>query len=177
MKKHNIILLITVLLPCVCFAEMDRFLEGVEDIPGIENIRNWDKSDWHHAANHGHPEIQHLLGMKYEMGSGVRQDYKESAKWYLKAAKQNHFTAQYMLGDLYFSGKGVRQSYSQAMMWYLKAVEQGHTGACISIGNMYLNGYGVKKDIKAAKEWYGKACDRGYQKGCDKYRKLNEAGY
>ena len=104
MKKHNIILLITVLLPCVCFAEKPEFVQGIDDIPGIENIRNWDKSDWHNAANHGHPEIQHLLGMKYEIGSGVRQDYKESAKWYLKAVEQGHTGACISIGNMYLNG-------------------------------------------------------------------------
>ncbi len=38
------------------------------------------------------------LGMMYENGHGVTQDYKEAVNWYRKAAEQGYATAQRNLG-------------------------------------------------------------------------------
>jgi TPR repeat protein len=58
------------------------------------------------------------MGMLYETGFGVTQDYKEAAAWYKKAADQGNAKAQYNLGALYERGNGVPQDYVQALKWY-----------------------------------------------------------
>ncbi len=40
------------------------------------------------------------LGMMYELGSGVEQNFNESFKWFLKAANQGADIAQYNVGKL-----------------------------------------------------------------------------
>ena len=42
----------------------------------------------------GIPKAQYNLGVSYDHGVGVPQDYAEAVKWYRKAAKQGHPTAQ-----------------------------------------------------------------------------------
>ena len=68
---------------------------------------------------------QFLLGLMYDRGRGVPQDYKEAAKWYRKAAEQGDSLAQGELGWLYNVGKGVVQDDKEAAKWYAKAAEQG----------------------------------------------------
>jgi TPR repeat protein len=58
-----------------------------------------------------------------------KQDYKQAAHWFTKAAEQGHAKAQYNLGSMYAKGEGVPQSYQQAVHWYGKAAEQGNTNA------------------------------------------------
>jgi TPR repeat protein len=57
------------------------------------------------------------LGMLYEKGLGVPQDYAEAAKWYRTAADRGHSGAQMALGYLYIVGKGVPQDFVVAHMW------------------------------------------------------------
>src|SRR5664279_1979980 len=60
------------------------------------------------AAN-GDAAAQWVLGVRYEHGKGVPQDYAQAAAWYRKAAEQGNATAQWLLGDLYDLGHGVPQ--------------------------------------------------------------------
>ncbi|MGE3259322.1 MAG: tetratricopeptide repeat protein [Geobacter sp.] len=65
----------------------------------------------------------------YYKGEGVKQDYKQAAKWYQKAADQGHASAQYNLGIVYENGYGITQNYSIAHMWYNIAGANGKAGA------------------------------------------------
>jgi TPR repeat protein len=78
----------------------------------------------------------------YDNGQGVTQDYKESVKWYTKAAEQGNDSAQCNLGVMYNNGEGVPQDYKEAVKWYTKAAEQGYAQAQYNLGLMYYNGQG-----------------------------------
>ena len=140
-----------------------------DDVPNFKKMLQ--------AAEQGNVDAQFNLGVMYENGRGVRQDYIQAVQWYRKAAEQGIAQAQYNLGLMYRNGQGVRQDYAQAEQWYRKAAEQGIAQAQYNLGVMYANGLGVRQNYKIAKEWFGKACDNGFQPGCDAYRKLNQAGY
>ncbi len=74
-------------------------------------------------AEQGHSDTQIMLGMLYELGVGIPQDYKEAAKWFLLAAEQGDPVAQSTLGWLYFAGEGVPQDYNEAAKWFRLADE------------------------------------------------------
>ena len=76
-------------------------------------------------AEKGDAKAQFVLGLKYDTGKGVRQDYTEAEKWYRKAAEQGYAEAQFNLGTMYDEGRGVRQDYAEAAKWYRKAKDQG----------------------------------------------------
>ena len=57
------------------------------------------------------------MGVLYEKGKGVPQDYKEAVKWYRLAAEQGYVKAQINLGTIYSEGAGVPQDYVLALMW------------------------------------------------------------
>lgn len=44
-------------------------------------------------AEQGDAEAQYLVGAAYSRGFGVKQDYSEAVKWWLKAAEQGHADA------------------------------------------------------------------------------------
>lgn len=77
-------------------------------------------------AEQGNVEAQHKLGRMYEEGLGVKQDYKEAVKWYLKAAEKGHAQSQYKLGTMYALGKGVSKDTLEAGKWFGKAAGQGY---------------------------------------------------
>ncbi len=120
-----------------------------------------DFSDLKSKAEQGDAHSQVDLGLLYENGKGVPQDYKEAAKWYLKAAEQGNAIAQTGLGFMYYQGKGVPQDYTKAVKWYLKSAELGNAFSQNSLGDAYRDGNGVNQDYKEAVEWYRKAAEQG----------------
>jgi len=66
----------------------------------------------------------YYLGIIYENGLGVSQDYQEAAKLYWKASHdQSVAGAQVRLGRMYQDGRGVEKSFSGALTWYDRAKE------------------------------------------------------
>ena len=68
-------------------------------------------------AEQGNAEAQYSLGVMYDNGQGVTQNYAEAVKWYRKAADQGDARAQFNLGIMYAKGEGVPQDYVQAHKW------------------------------------------------------------
>ncbi len=53
--------------------------------------------EWHLLANKGDANAQNNLGVMYQNGQGILQEYKEAVKWYTKASEQGVASAQYNL--------------------------------------------------------------------------------
>ena len=102
------------------------------------------------------------MGICYNNGQGVPQDYALAVAWYRKAAEQGHAAAQNNLANCYYNGQGVAQDYVEAASWYRKAAEQGNTDAQNSLGNRYYWGEGVQQDYALAVAWYRKAAEQGH---------------
>ena len=97
-------------------------------------------------------KAQYNLGVMYEEGRGVQQDYQQAAAWYEKAANQGYVQAQNNLGAWY----EVHRDYEQAMFWYQKAANQGHARSQLNLGLLYYDGKGVAQDEQQAKAWWQK---------------------
>ena len=76
------------------------------------------------TAEQGDAEAQFNLGVIYDEGQGVPQDYAEAAKWYRMAAEQGDADAQFILGVMYDEGQGVPKDDTEAVKWYRLAAEQ-----------------------------------------------------
>lgn len=68
-------------------------------------------------AEHGLAPAQTWLGVMFETGRGVPQNYTEAAMWYRRAAEQGDSLAQYSLGLLYDRGQGVPRDVIEASKW------------------------------------------------------------
>jgi len=112
-------------------------------------------------AEFGDASAQYKLGLMYDFGNGVPQDYRKAAYWYTKAAEQGNAWAQYNLGNEYRKGEGVPKDYKKAFYWFTKAAEQGDAYAQHSLGHMYDFGKGVTQNYKKAFYWYTKAAEQG----------------
>ena len=53
-----------------------------------------EKDNVFKQAEKGDAKAQFVLGLKYDTGKGVPQDYAEAAKWYRKAKDQGVASAQ-----------------------------------------------------------------------------------
>ena len=109
------------------------------------------------AAEKGHTLSQTLVGMFYEKGELVEQNYLKAKFWYEKSAKHGEPCAQYNLGLLFENGQGVALDYPKAAKLYKSAYRKGHKGAIKQLGRMYELGIAVNKDIERAKELYVKS--------------------
>ena len=104
---------------------------------------------------------QYNLGVLYDEGRDVKQDYSKAAYWYGKAAEQGYASAQFNLGTLYYNGQGVVQDYSKAVHWFEKAAEQRDIKAQYILGTLYDKGQGVEQDFTKAVYWFEKAAKQG----------------
>lgn len=112
------------------------------------------------AAAQGNARAQTMIGMMYENGLGVGQDYGQAATWYLKAANQGEVGGEAAIGRLFFL-MDQDKYYRLAMDWLHKAADQGNAEAQYYIGLMYVAGRGVAQDTREGLLWLGKSAAQG----------------
>jgi uncharacterized protein len=116
-------------------------------------------------AESGTAEDTYNLGMRFERGIVVRQNYPEAARWYRLSAMQAFPDAQYKLCELSEQGRGLPQDYQEALRWCGLAADQGHGPAMFMLGRLYHTGHGVPRDVVRAHMWYNLASAYGYEEG------------
>jgi hypothetical protein len=75
------------------------------------------------AAERELPDAENELGVRYQDGDGVEQNYVQAAYWFRKAAEHvpdlgGAGQGRNNLGNLYVQGHGVLKDYVQAYMWF-----------------------------------------------------------
>ena len=55
------------------------------------------------------------IGVMYQCGDSVAQDFAKAYKWYRRGLKNGNTKANYYIGYLYYKGFGVEQSYKTAL--------------------------------------------------------------
>ena len=74
---------------------------------------------WYNAAaRQGDPASAFTLGLLYQKGDGVPQDYKEAVKWFRLGAEQGHISSLFNLGKSYLLGQGVQKDIIYSYMWF-----------------------------------------------------------
>ncbi len=114
------------------------------------------------AAEQGDADAQNNLGLMYENGLGVLQNYAEAVRWFRKAADRGHIYVWFNLGRMYAEGLGVPQDYVQAHMWFnliaLRSSGEDHDDA-VKARN-FVEGHMTPVEIgeaeKLAREWLEK---------------------
>ena len=104
----RIIIFVLLMLPAGLFAQ-------IQDFDATKSL-----------AEQGYASAQLNLGMMYDRGEGVPEDFKEAAKWYRLAAEQGNDNAQSNIGLMYEYGAGVLQDNATAHMWYNVSAANGN---------------------------------------------------
>ena len=81
------------------------------------------------AALQGYAPAQYNLGLMYDKGQGVPQDYAEAVKWFRLAAQKGIASEQNNLGTMYANGQGVPQDVVKAHLWFNLASASGNGNA------------------------------------------------
>ena len=85
----------------------------------------------------------HNLGVLYDKGQGVRQDYRKAYELYKKTCDMKYGGLSCgALGSMYENGEGVRQNLSTAKQYYGKACDLGSQIGCDNYRK--LNNQGVQ---------------------------------
>ncbi len=114
-------------------------------------------------AERGNVLAQYKLGLMYNNGEGVRQNFGKAAKWFNRAAIQDYAPAQTRLAIKYEKGQGVTRNYREAVNWYRHGAEQGNAIAQYRLGRMYVLGRGVRRDYTEAVVWFNLAATQGVE--------------
>ena len=101
------------------------------------------------------------LGMMYEDGAAVEQDYGIARQYYLHAAEKNEPGAYLRLGIFYEQGFGVEKSMDTALRYYQKAADLGLADGFILLGNVYADEISDYYNRDEAIRNYQKAADLG----------------
>lgn len=106
------------------------------------------------------PWCQVNIGVLYEKGQGVAQDYKKAIEWYKKAADQGDEVAMRNIGLSYWEGSGVPKNCDEAMKWLKLATEKGDVNAMKCIAACYTDP-DYKIDYDEYRKWLNKAINAG----------------
>ena len=105
-------------------------------------------------SDRGDASAQYHLGVMYDTGEGVPQDFSEAIKWFRKAADQGNAYAQHNLGVMHDIGRGVPHDDVEAATWYRKAADQGARPRSSNWARWYRQGRGVPQDYVEAHKWF-----------------------
>lgn len=152
--------------PNDCYFAAHEYMIGENGVKWYNKAANYYKL----ACDGGVYKACSNLGILYQNGLGVKQNYDVSVQLYKLACSRFEPDACNNLGVLSEEGIFVNKNYSDALALYGRACQGGSVAGCVNLGDMYAKGKGVSKSRKAALEFYGQACALGYQEGCDLYR-------
>ena len=111
--------------------------------------------EWRPLAEQGDARAQFYLGMLYENGDGVPEDYEKARAWYMKSAAQGDASAQFYLGLMSAFGRGGPLDLAQAHMWYSLAAGNGHARAALHRNDLakQMKPAQIAEAQKRAREW------------------------
>ena len=102
-----------------CDGNADAKFEMAQFYTGLIFNDPYQRAMWLvRAADLGHINAMHALGLAYLHGNGVTQSHKEAARWLTKAADNWHTGALFCLGGLCERGMGVTRDTERALALY-----------------------------------------------------------
>ena len=122
-------ILVGLLMASIAWAERPRPIvseeHGILLSPGMAELME--------QAETGDADAANTVGVQYENGLSVVENYTEAMKWYRKAAQGGSVAALYHIGSLYEAGLGVSKDMVEAKKWYQRAAAKGYSAAQIHL--------------------------------------------
>ena len=88
------------------------------------------------SASGGYPQGAYNLGILYEQGIGVPQNFDNAGQLYTQAANAGHAEATTGLGRLHATGLGTKQDLPRAWAFFSLAVKRGDEAAKAPLGEL-----------------------------------------
>ena len=158
MLKHGLaIALALIIAASTAIAQESQFEKGIQAAHRGEYALAIEL--WRPLADAGDLKAQTYMGLMYDNGWGVPQDYAEAHRWFKGAAEKGYAKAQYHLAFSYHQGRGVQRSQTEALKWYNLAAAQGNGPAQYNLGRIYAHGLVVRRDLVEAYKWLALAAE------------------
>jgi tetratricopeptide (TPR) repeat protein len=152
----------------------ERFNNGL----AFDNQKRYEEARplYQKACDGGEMAGCNALGVLYEDGKGVAQDFAESLTLYQKACDGGEMSGCANLSGLYYSGEGVAKNDALSRTFAQKACDGGFLDGCLGLGILYYVGQDMPHDYSQARTLFQKVCDGGGLDGCALLGKLYESG-
>lgn len=109
-------------------------------------------ADVHHI-----PQAEHLVGLIYEYGIGIQQDFTKALNYYRRAAEQRYIESMYNLALMYVYGRGTDIQFPRGLSLFETGCMANHAPSCHYMGIMKTYGYGTPVDYHEAVLWFEKS--------------------
>ena len=168
----------TVLVLLLCAASAAKTVQAGLLQEGLLDFQQGRFSEalqaWWRADGAGDPRGALYIGVLYDSGLGVRQDYAKAMAWYRRAAELGSGAGSFNVGVMYDSGLGVGKSARQAAVWYERAGRQGFGRADYNLALLYEAGSGVPRNRARAVILYKLAARSGISAAREHLAALHE---
>jgi TPR repeat protein len=165
-------------LSAVILVALSEWAHAASVASGLADFRQSRFSEayqaWHQADSAGDARGALYIGVLYDSGLGVGQNYAEAMAWYRRAAELGSGAGSFNVGVMYDSGLGVRKNAREAASWYARAARQGFGRAAYNLAMLYETGTGVAKNRARAVEYYTLAARHGISAARTHLAALNE---
>jgi len=115
---------------------------------------------WRQGATLGNVECMEKVGLCYQKGQGVDQDYTEALKWYEKACEYDSPLAFHQMGAAYDTNGIANLDYQKALEYYQRGYELGNMMCASSLAILYQEGRGVEKNDEIAVQYLQEGADK-----------------
>lgn len=111
----------------------------------------------------GSTEILKSKALRYYYGLGVKKNFNQAFRLYLKAAEQGDADAMFIVGGMYMKGQGTSVNRAEAFKWLYDAAENGRSSKESQkiLAEFFLTGQGVPRNYAKALQWYELAAEGG----------------
>jgi TPR repeat protein len=157
MAAKALICVILYSISLLSYSEVDRGVDAYEQGKHSVALRYWMP-----LARNGSALAQNNLGVMYQKGLGVAQDFRKAYSWFEKAVAQNLPEAHVNLGLLYIDGLGVTQDQQKAFSLFSIAARDKLPEAHHMLGLQLYQGIGVPIDLQEALQNFKDAAVLGY---------------
>jgi TPR repeat protein len=113
------------------------------------------------------PEECAAIGERYEIGSGVTQDFARAAEYYRAGCAAQSVKSCSLLGSILMHRGTTEEEYTEAIAPLRLACDRGYPVACSNLGAAYgLGRGGLPKDEQRATALFVRACDMNNAIAC-----------
>ena len=120
------------------------------------------------------PGVHFYLGLCYERGMAVGQDYRKAFRHFTAGAETGDVLCLTQLGTMYGKGNYVEKDAAKAAEYYRRASEAGDALGTTDLAWCYANGEGVGKDLRKALTLYDSAAARREKHAMDELAHFDE---
>jgi TPR repeat protein len=113
--------------------------------------------DWQLLANANNASAMLGIGVLYDTGHGVTQNFATALSWYRRAAEAGSAGGAFNVAVMYDSGRGTPIDRAQAVTWYKRAAAKGYGRAAYNLGLIYRDGDGVPRNRDLAIRFFQEA--------------------